>query len=59
MDWQSMLIFSLTLSICFHGVGHGAGYIAHRFKDKALDKLLREIRNVEDKLETCKVRRVK
>lgn len=59
MDWQSMIIFSLTLSICFHGVGHVAGCFAHRIKDRQLDKLLREIRNVDDRLDSYKVRRVK
>jgi hypothetical protein len=59
MDWQSMIIFSLTLSICFHGVGHVAGYFAHRIKDRQIDKLLREIRNVDDRLDSYKVRRVK
>jgi|688.fasta_scaffold241928_4 hypothetical protein len=60
MDWQSMIIFSLTLSICFHGVGHVAGYVAHKLKDKALDRMIREISNM-DKIvdEYAKVRRVK
>ena len=59
MDWQSMLIFSLTLAVSFHVVGHTVGYVAYRFKDRTMDRLLREIRNVDVRLDEYKVKRVK
>jgi hypothetical protein len=59
MDWQSMWMFSLSLAICFHAVGHAAGYLAHRVKDNQLDKLLREIRNVDTRLDSYQMKRVK
>lgn len=59
MDWQSILVFSLTFSISFHLVGRGLGFLEFKLRDRKLDQMLNRLLPIERSLNDYHLRRVK
>lgn len=59
MDWQLTIIFPVVFAIVFHGVGKWFDWVAYQYREAKMDKFLRELRTLDQRIEKAKLMRVK